>query len=42
MDRPDEQGIRFKSGLLIDNATVTLHWSSYEEFEAACKTTLGR
>ena len=42
MDRPGEQGIRFKSGLLIDNATVTLHWSSYEEFEAACKTTLGR
>ena len=37
MDRPGEQGVTFKSGLLIDNATVTLHWSSYEEFEAACR-----
>ena len=36
MDRPGEQGIRFQSGLFIDNATVTLHWSSYEEFESAC------
>ncbi len=36
MDRPGEQGIRFQSGLVIDNATVTLHWSSYEEFESAC------
>ena len=37
MDRPNEQGIPFKSGLFIDNATVTLHWASYEEFEAACR-----
>ena len=36
MDRPGEQGIPFRSGLFIDNATVTLHWASYEEFEAAC------
>ncbi len=37
LDRPGEQGISFKSGLLIDNATVTLRWSSFEEFEAACR-----
>ena len=37
LDRPGEQGIPFKSGLLIDNATVTLRWASYEEFEAACR-----
>lgn len=37
MHRPGEQGIKFKSGLLIDNATVTLHWASYEEFEAMCR-----
>jgi hypothetical protein len=36
MDRPNEQGIRFKSGLFIENATVTLRWASYQEFEAAC------
>ena len=36
MDRPGEQGIRFQSGLFIDNATVTLHWGGYDEFEAAC------
>ena len=36
MNRPGEQGIRFQSGLFIDNATVTLHWASYDEFEAAC------
>ena len=36
MNRPDEQGIKFKSGLFIDHATVTLHWASYDEFEAAC------
>jgi hypothetical protein len=39
MDRPGEQGIKFKSGLSIDNATVTLHWASYDEFEAACRST---
>jgi hypothetical protein len=37
MNRPNEQGIRFKSGLLIDSAVVTLRWASYEEFEAACR-----
>jgi hypothetical protein len=36
MDRPNEQGIPLKSGLLIDNAVVTLRWASYEEFETAC------
>ena len=36
MDRPNEQGIPFKSGLFIDNAVVTLRWASYEEFETAC------
>ncbi len=38
MDRPGEQGIKFKSGLFIDNATVTLRWASYQEFESACRT----
>jgi hypothetical protein len=37
MNRPNEQGIRFKSGLFIDSATVTLHWADYAEFEAACR-----
>ena len=37
MNRPNEQGIPFNSGLFIDNATVTLRWASYEEFEAACR-----
>ena len=37
MDRPDEQGSPFQSGLFIDHATVTLHWASYEEFEAECR-----
>lgn len=36
MDRPNEQGIRMKSGPFIDNATVTLQWASYDEFAAAC------
>ena len=36
MNRPNEQGIPFKSGLFIDNAVVTLRWASYGEFEAAC------
>ena len=38
MDRPGEQGIPFKSGLFIDNATVTLNWAGYDEFESACRT----
>ena len=37
MNRPNEQGIPFKSGLLIDNAVVTLRWAGYEEFETACR-----
>jgi len=37
MDRPNEQGIPFKSKLFIDNAVVTLRWASYEEFETACR-----
>jgi hypothetical protein len=39
MDRPNEQGIRFKSGLFIDHAVVRLRWASYAEFEAACNGT---
>ena len=39
LDRPGEQGIPFKSGLFIDNATVTLRWASYGEFEAGCRAT---
>ena len=37
LNRPNEQGIRLQSGPFIDNATVTLRWASYEEFEAACR-----
>jgi hypothetical protein len=37
MNRPNEQGIRFKTGPFIDGATITLHWANYEEFEAACR-----
>ncbi len=37
MDRPNEQGVRLKSGPFIDHATATLHWASYAEFEAACR-----
>lgn len=36
LNRPNEQGIPFRSGTFIDHATVTLHWASYQEFEAAC------
>ena len=39
MDRPNEQGIRLKSGPFIDNATVTLHYANYAEFETACRNT---
>jgi hypothetical protein len=38
MNHPNEQGIRFLSGLFIEHATVTLHWASYDEFETACKS----
>lgn len=37
MDRPGEQGGKFESGLFIHHATVTLHFASYAEFEAACR-----
>ena len=35
LDRPNEQGIAFQSGMVIDRARVTLHWAVYEELEAA-------
>ena len=38
MDRPNEQGMRLQSGPFIDQATVTLRWASYEDFEAECRT----
>ncbi len=37
MNRPNEQGIRLKTGPFIDHATARFHWASYEEFEAACR-----
>lgn len=37
LDRPNQQGVPLQSGMLIDNATVTLHWADYDEFEAACR-----
>jgi len=37
LDRPNEQGIPFKSGLFIDNATATLHFADRSEFDAACR-----
>ena len=36
LDRAGEQGIRLQSGPFIDNATATLRWATYEEFEAQC------
>lgn len=36
MDRPNEQGSQFNSGLFIHHAVVTLRWASYADFEAAC------
>jgi hypothetical protein len=38
MDRPNEQGIKLNTGPFIDNATVTLHWASYDEFESVCRS----
>jgi len=38
MNRPNEQGIQFKSGLIIDHATATLHYAAYSEFETACQS----
>lgn len=37
LDRPDEQGIKLNTGPFIDHATVTLRWSTYPEFESACR-----
>ncbi len=37
MNRPNQQGIRFNTGPLLDGATVTLRWTEYGEFEAACR-----
>ncbi len=39
MNRPNEQGIPFRSGLFIDDAVVTLRWASYGDFEVACNRT---
>jgi hypothetical protein len=36
MNRPNEQGVRFNSGLLVRHAVVTLRWTSYDDFETAC------
>jgi hypothetical protein len=36
LDRPNQQGIPFNSGLFIHHAVVTLRWASYADFEAAC------
>jgi hypothetical protein len=38
MDRPGEQGIKLNTGPFIDNATVTLRWSTYDEFETTCRS----
>lgn len=38
MDRSGEQGIKLNSGPFIDNATVTLRWSSYSDFETTCRS----
>ena len=37
LNRPDEQGTPFQSGLFIDSAVVTLRWASYSAFETMCK-----
>ena len=37
LTRPDEQGIRLKTGPFIDHATVTLHFAEKSEFDAACR-----
>jgi hypothetical protein len=38
LNRPDEQGIPFNSGLFVDHAVVTLRWATYSDFEAACRS----
>jgi len=37
LDRSDEQGLKLNTGPFIDNATATLHWSTYADFESACQ-----
>ena len=37
LNRPNEQGSLFQSGMLIDKAMATLHFGSYSEFETACR-----
>jgi hypothetical protein len=37
MDHPGEQGRTFLSGVHIEGATVTLHYATHGEFEAACR-----
>ena len=39
MNRPNQQGIPFNSGLFIHHAVVTLRWASYGDFDAACNGT---
>jgi len=34
LTRPNKQGIKLNTGPFIDNARVTLSWSTYDEFEA--------
>jgi hypothetical protein len=41
LNRPNEQGIRLESGPFIDNATATLRWAEYGDFEAACRSSSG-
>ncbi len=36
MEDRGESGNTFRSGLKIQHASVTLHWSGYSEFETAC------
>lgn len=37
LDQPNAQGIKLNTGPFIDHGTATLRWSSYGEFEAACR-----
>jgi hypothetical protein len=36
MNRPNQQGIPFNSGLFIHHAIVTFRWARYRDFETAC------
>lgn len=37
MNRPNEQGVPFDKTLLIDGATATFHWSTYDDFASVCR-----